>query len=132
MHISKQAYPTNDPSSKLTRIRVLMKNYGHVAQLSQDNIIIMILMLFLLVVLPLSILIPQRKHKHVGPYMGGRTTTHDMRFSGSLGVQKKTVLSNYYIHEYFGEAKLRPAGIWLCSALICIMFAATVLRGVIL
>ncbi|MDO9325295.1 MAG: proton-conducting transporter membrane subunit [Methanoregula sp.] len=110
----------------------LMQNYGHVAQLSQDNIIIMILMLLLLVIMPLSILIPQRKHKHVTPYMGGRTTTSDMRFSGSLGVQKKTVLSNYYLHEYFGEAKLRPAGIWLCSALICIMFAATALRGVIL
>jgi ech hydrogenase subunit A len=110
----------------------LMANYGHVAQLSQDNIIIMILMLFLLVILPLSILIPQRKHKHVPPYMSGRTTTHDMRFSGSLGVQKKTVLSNYYLHEYFGETKLRTAGIWLCSALIGIMFVATALRGVIL
>ena len=110
----------------------LMANYGHVAQLSQDNIIIMILMLLLLVILPLSILIPQRKHKHVAPYMGGRTTTHDMRFSGSLGVQKKTVLSNYYLHEYFGEAKLRPAGIWICSAIIGIMFIATALRGVFL
>ncbi len=110
----------------------LMQNYGHVAQLSQDNIIIMILMLLLLVILPLSILIPQRKHKHVGPYMGGRTTTSDMRFSGSLGVQKKTVLSNYYLHEFFGEAKLRTAGIWICSAIIGIMFIATALRGVFL
>ncbi len=110
----------------------LMTNYGHVAQLSQDNIIIMILMLLLLVILPLSILIPQRKHKHVAPYMGGRTTTHDMRFSGSLGVQKKTVLSNYYLHEYFGETKLRTAGVWICSAVIGVMFIATVLRGVIL
>jgi ech hydrogenase subunit A len=110
----------------------LMQNYGHVAQLSQDNIIIMILMLLLLVILPLSILIPQRKHRHVAPYMGGRTTTTDMRFSGSLGVQKKTVLSNYYLHEYFGEAKLRTAGIWICSALIGIMFIATALRGVFL
>ena len=110
----------------------LMQNYGHVAQLSQDNIIIMILMLFLLVIMPLSILIPQRKHKHVTPYMGGRTTTHDMRFSGSLGVQKKVVLSNYYLHEYFGETKLKTAGIWICTALIGIMFIATALRGVIL
>ncbi len=110
----------------------LMLNYGHVAQLSQDNITIMILMLLLLVILPLSILIPQRKHKHVAPYMGGRTTTHDMRFSGSLGVQKKTVLSNYYLHEYFGETKLRTAGIWICSAIIGIMFIATALRGVFL
>ncbi len=110
----------------------LMQNYGHVAQLSQDNIIIMILMLLLLVILPLSILIPKSKHKHVAPYMGGRTTTHDMRFSGSLGVQKKTVLSNYYLHEFFGETKLRTAGIWICSAIIGIMFVATALRGVIL
>jgi len=110
----------------------LMQNYGNVAQLSQDNITIMILMLLLLIILPLSILIPQRKHKHVAPYMGGRTTTHDMRFSGSLGVQKKTVLSNYYLHEYFGETKLRTAGIWICSAIIGIMFVATALRGVIL
>ena len=110
----------------------LMQNYGHVAQLSQDNIIIMILMLLLLVILPLSILIPKSKHKHVAPYMGGRTTTHDMRFSGSLGVQKKTVLSNYYLHEFFGETKLRTAGIWICSAIIGIMFIATALRGVIL
>jgi hypothetical protein len=64
--------------------------------------------------------------------MGGRTTTHDMRFSGSLGVQKKTVLSNYYLHEFFGETKLRTAGIWICSAIIGIMFIGTALRGVIL
>jgi ech hydrogenase subunit A len=110
----------------------LMANYGHVAQLSQDNIIIMILMLMLLVILPLSILIPQRKHRHLAPYMGGRTTTQDMRFSGSLGVQKKTVLSSYYLNEYFGETRLRTAGIWTCSALIGIMVAATALKGVIL
>jgi ech hydrogenase subunit A len=110
----------------------LMTNYGHVAQLSQDNIIIMIMMLVLLVVMPLSILLPARKHKHLAPYMGGRTTTSDMRFSGSLGLQKKTVLSNYYLHDWFGETKLRTWGIWLCSGLICIMFVVTVLKGVLL
>jgi len=109
----------------------LMANYGKVAQLSQDNIIIMILMLFLLMVMPLSILVTSRKHKHLPPYMGGRTTTHDMRFSGSLGVQKKTVLSNYYLHDWFGEAKLRSWGIWLCSAVIAVMVLSAVLKGVI-
>jgi ech hydrogenase subunit A len=110
----------------------LMVNYGYVAQLSQDNIIIMIMMLLLLIILPLSVLIPTRKHRHVSPYMGGRTTTHDMRFSGSLGVQKKTVLSSYYLQEYFGEKKLKTTGIWLCSVIIGIMFVATALQGVIL
>jgi hypothetical protein len=64
--------------------------------------------------------------------MGGRTTTHDMRFSGSLGVQKKTVLSNYYLHDWFGEMKLRTWGIWLCTIAIAVMFAATALPGVVL
>jgi ech hydrogenase subunit A len=110
----------------------LMTNYGHVAQLSQDNIIIMILMLILLVILPLSILLPHRKHRHIAPYMGGRTTTLDLRFSGSLGIQKKAVLSNYYLQDWFGEAKLKTYGIWLCSALIAIMLMATALRGAVL
>jgi ech hydrogenase subunit A len=110
----------------------LLENYGQVALLSQDNILIMILMLFLILILPLSILLPQRKHRHLAPYMGGRTTTQDLRFSGSLGVQKKAVLSNYYLTRYFGEARLRPVGIWLCSALIGIMFLATFFKGVAL
>jgi ech hydrogenase subunit A len=109
----------------------LLTNYGQVALLSQDNIIIMMLMLVLLVVLPLSVFLTGRKHRHVAPYMGGRTTTSDMRFSGSLGVQKKTVLSNYYLQDYFGEAKLKTWGVWLCSALIGIMFIVTAMRGVL-
>jgi ech hydrogenase subunit A len=110
----------------------LMENYGQVAQLSQDNILIMILMLFLILLLPLSILLPHRQHRHLAPYMGGRTTTQDLRFSGSLGVQKKAIMSNYYLIPYFGEAKLRPLGVWICSALIGIMLIATVLRGVVM
>ena len=110
----------------------LMTNYGQVAQLSQDNIIIMILMLFLLMVMPLSILLPARKHRYLDPYMCGRPTTNDMRFAGSMGVQKKTVLSNYYLTSWFGEKRLKPLGIWLCSAVIVIMIASAVLRGVIL
>lgn len=109
----------------------LMTNYGHVAQISQDNIIIMILMLLLLMVMPLSVLIPGRKPRHLDPYMCGRPTTHDMRFDGSLGVQKKMVLSNYYLQDWLGEKKLKSWGIWICSAMICIMVLSAVFRGVI-
>lgn len=107
----------------------LLENYGNVARLSQDNVLIMVMMLFLLLLLPLSVLLPHRKHRHLAPYMGGRTTTADLRFSGSLGVQKKAIMSNYYLTAYFGEPKLRPLGVWLCSALIGIMFLATIFRG---
>ncbi len=111
----------------------LLANYGHTAALlSQDNIIIMILMLFLLVVLPLGILLPHRQHRHVSAYMGGRTTTPDMHFSGSLGMQRQMELSNYYLDKYFGETKLRTAGIYICTVLIAIMFVGAVLAGGIL
>ena len=110
----------------------LLANYGVSAQLSQDNITIMILMLFLLVVLPLSVLLPHRRHKHVPAYMGGRTTTPDMHFSGSLGMQRQMELSNYYLDSWFGEAKLKKIGIGLCTAILAVMFIAVALRGVAL
>ena len=110
----------------------LLANYGNVTRLSQDNIIIMILMLLILMVMPLSILLPKHKHRHLAPYMCGRPTTHDMRFAGSLGIQKKTVLSNYYLQDWFGEKRLKSWGIWLCSAIICIMVLSAVLKGMIL
>lgn len=110
----------------------LLTNYGNVAQLSQDNTIIMILMLFLIMVMPLSILLPKQKHRHLDPYMCGRPTTQDMRFSGSMGVQKKTALGNYYLDSWFGEKKLKTLGIWICTAIIGIMLASAVLPGVIL
>jgi ech hydrogenase subunit A len=110
----------------------LITNYGQAAWLSQDNILIMILMLFMILILPLSILLPHRKHRHLAPYMCGRQTTQDLRFAGSLGVQKKAVFSSYYLQPYFGEAKLKPAGIWLCSALIVVMLLAAAFKGVVL
>ncbi len=50
----------------------LLANYGSVTLLSQDNIIIMVMMLFLIVLLPLSILLPHRKHR-TPPALHGRS-----------------------------------------------------------
>jgi ech hydrogenase subunit A len=110
----------------------LLQNYGQSAQLSQYNITIMIMMLVLLVVRPLSVLLPHRGHKHVAPYMGGRQTTADMHFSGSLGIQRQMELSNYYLENIFGEKKLKPLGIYLCAGIIVIMFVVVLAKGVLL
>jgi ech hydrogenase subunit A len=110
----------------------LLQNYGQSAQLSQYNITIMIMMLVLLVVLPLSVLLPHKGHKHVMPYMGGRQTTPDMHFSGSLGLQRQMELSNYYLENIFGEKKLKPVGIYICTAIIGIMFVVVLAKGVFL
>jgi len=107
----------------------LRANYGSVALLSQDNIIIMVMMLFLIVLLPLSILLPHRKHRNLPPYMGGVATTPDMHFQNALGAKTEMKLANYYVGPWFGEPRLARAGVWLCTAFIVIMFAAAVVGG---
>ena len=110
----------------------LLQNYGNVTQLSQDNIIIMIMMLFMIVLLPLSILLPRHKHRHLTPYMGGMTTNADMSFYGAIGLKRDMKLSNYYINSWFGEVKLQTLGIYLCTGLIGIMVLTAAYAGAIL
>jgi len=110
----------------------LLQNYGTVAGLSQDNIMIMIMMLFMIVLLPVSILLPQRKHRHLTPYMGGMTTNADMSFYGVIGLKRDMKLSNYYITSWFGEVKLQTLGIYLCTGLIGIMFVTAAYAGAVI
>ena len=107
----------------------LLANYGTVANLSQDNIIIMMMMLFLIVLLPLSILLPHKKARTLPPYMGGVETAHDMHFQNALGARTEMKLANYYISPWFGEARLATTGICLCSVFIVIMFALAFVGG---
>ena len=102
------------------------------AQLSQDNIIIMIMMLFLIVLLPVKHPLPQRKHRHLTPYMGGMTTNADMSLYGAIGLKRDLKLSNYYMNSWFGEIKLQTLGIYLCTGLIGIMFITAAYAGVII
>jgi ech hydrogenase subunit A len=110
----------------------LLQNYGNVTQLAQDNIIIMIMMLFMIVLLPLSILLPRHKHRHLTPYMGGMTTNADMSFYGAIGLKREMKLSNYYINSWFGEVRLQTLGIYLCTGLIGIMVLTAAYAGAII
>jgi ech hydrogenase subunit A len=80
--------------------------------------------------LPLSMLYYRLPRKHLSPYMGGRTTSAEMRFSGSAGLQRDLALRNYYLENYFGENKLSKIGIALCIILILLMFGGTFAPGV--
>lgn len=104
--------------------------YGQTARLSQDNLVIMAMMLCLLMIMPISLLHYRNSGTQVAPYMGGRSTSGSMVFSGSCGVQREMVLSNYYLEQYFGEDKLLMAGTALCFGLI--LFAVIMLVGVVL
>ncbi len=92
--------------------------YGTTARLSQANIAIMALMLFLLLILPVSFLLFRQSAKRLPPYMSGRTTTPDMRFLGSMGVAREMTTRNYYLIGYFGEDRLLPVGTALCTVFI--------------
>lgn len=118
--------------SKILIEPFLFENYGSIARLAQDNIIIMILMLFLVVILPLSILLPHRKHKQLAPYMGGMSAAPDLHYIGAAGIGRDVKLSNYYLIPWFGEVRLQTIGVYLCTAVIAIMFVSGAYTGVIL
>lgn len=104
--------------------------YGQTARLSQDNIMIMAMMLFLLMIMPFSLLLYRTGTKVVPPYMAGRPSTADLRFQGSMGIQRQVGLGNYYFSEVFGERKLFMAGTALCFGLI--LLVGTLTAGVAL
>ncbi len=108
----------------------IMNIYGVTTRLSQANFAIMIMMICLLLIMPLSMLFYRTRSKHVSPYMGGRTTENEMRFSGTFGTMRELSLSNYYMEKYFGEDKVFYIGTLLCWGLLLI--AGILLAGVIL
>ena len=103
--------------------------YGATARMAQANVTIMLLMMALLLLLPISFLLFKRSAKHLPAYMGGRPATADRRFAGSLGLTREAQTRNYYLNDYFGEAKLFRPGLAVCTALIIISW---ILAGVAL
>uniref|UniRef100_UPI0032C005EA NADH-quinone oxidoreductase subunit 5 family protein n=1 Tax=Methanoculleus sp. 7T TaxID=2937282 RepID=UPI0032C005EA len=103
--------------------------YGVTAGLAQTNVAIMLLMMALLLVLPVSFFLFRRTAKHLPAYMGGRPATPDLHFAGSLGLTREAQTQNYYLTDYFGEARLFRPGAVVCIALI---IASWVLAGVAL
>ena len=104
--------------------------YGMTATLGQANTIIMVMMVFMVLVMPLSLLYFRKDRKILPHYVGGRPATPDMHFKGSLGVQRPVALGNYYLTNYFGEQRLSHIGNGVCIAFIALMLAG-ILLGVI-
>jgi len=105
--------------------------YGQVTRLAQENVAIMLIMLFLLMVLPVSMLHYRKNQRQLKPYMGGMTTTSRMHFTGAIGIDREVTLGNYYLENYFGEHKLSKIGVPLCIILLAIMFAGVAVAGLV-
>ena len=92
--------------------------YGHVATMSQGNVIIMIIMLALVSLFPLSFLNYGRNVKVVDPYLGGANTGQGNQFTGSAGAVHGMSMQNYYLVALLPEAKLMQAGVVLAGLLL--------------
>ena len=105
--------------------------YGMAETLGQANMTIMVMMVFMVLVMPLTLLHFRKDRKILPHYVGGRISTPDMHFKGSIGVQRPVALGNYYLAGYFGEQRLSQIGNGLCVAFIALM-AIALLMGVAL
>ena len=103
--------------------------YGMAATLGQANTIIMVMMVFMVLVMPLSLFYFRKERKIMPHYVGGRPATADMHFKGSIGMQRPVALGNYYLTDYFGEERLSHIGNALCIAFIALIGVA-LLMGV--
>lgn len=76
--------------------------------ISQGNINIMVIMLFMIIILPFGIRIFTfgKKPKIVASYMGGVNAGDDRGFVDSFGAERKMYLSGWYMKNVFGEKKL--------------------------
>jgi ech hydrogenase subunit A len=104
--------------------------YGHTTRLGQANLSIMLMMLCLLMIMPFSMLFYRKGADNAPPYMGGMSMEGHMRYTGSMGITREVVLSNYYLEKTFGEERLFMIGTSLCWGLL--LFAGILLVGVIL
>lgn len=99
-------------------IRGVYALHGPVEFLSQNNVIIMIIMLSLVALFPLSFLHYGRNVKVVDPYLGGANTEQGIQFTGSAGAVHGMSLRNYYLAGLLPEAKLVLSGVVLAAALL--------------
>jgi len=96
--------------SKYALIPYLTNLFGASAliPISTSDVFIMLIMLSMLLILPISFIPLYRKDKRriVPVYMAGENTGDNETFYGSMGVERKVELRNWYMDSYFGRKKL--------------------------
>jgi len=95
--------------------------YGHVATMSQGNVITMVIMLALVSLFPLTFFNYGRNVKVVDPYLGGANTGQGNQFTGAAGSVHEMAMHNYYLGGLLSEAKLMLAGVVLAGLLLAVL-----------
>lgn len=92
--------------------------------ISQDNIIIMMIMIVLIFVVPFVSWITARhtKYRKVARYINGVNAGDQMNYIDSMGEKRRFFLANWYLEDYFSEKKL-----WLPSVVASILFIVSIM-----
>lgn len=77
--------------------------------ISEDNLLIMSLMVVLLIVLP-AVAFGRSKKKPAAINLSGENIGSSMTFRGSMGASVPLSLRNWYLEDWFGERKVMTAG----------------------
>lgn len=97
----------------------LLAYYGEAVELDRAIVIIMSIMLALVAALPLSLLYKGEKRiRLTTPYLAGANTAERDRFTASIGQPRTVSIRNYYLTEFFGEARLTRMGLAATLALL--------------
>ncbi len=90
--------------------------------LSSNNMYIMTGMLVLIILLPL-LFMGRTKKRIVPVYLSGVNTGDDLTFKGSMDKNVAVSMRNWYMENYFGEAKMNLIGMCTTVAIMVITFS---------
>lgn len=105
-----------------------MFDYTSATILTLEDMIIMVLMLFIIMVIPFisKILVKHFPYKRSLEYMSGINMGDNRKFDSAMHEDKKVFLAGWYLEEIFGERKLWIPSVGVATAIIAIglIFAA--------
>ncbi|MBR2134169.1 MAG: NADH-quinone oxidoreductase subunit L [Eubacterium sp.] len=95
--------------------------------ISNDNIIIMLLMLFSIFAIPAAAWISARhtKYRKVTRYINGVNAGDQMNYIDSYGEKRRFFLANWYMEDIFGEKKIWMPSIIISSVAIVVLMVIT-------
>ncbi|MGN0521410.1 MAG: hypothetical protein ACI4IQ_02100, partial [Eubacterium sp.] len=104
------AFPFISSKVIIPYIHTVFSNASQV--ISNDNIIIMMIMLVAIFVVPAAAWVSARhtQYKKVDRYINGVNAGDQMNYIDSMGEKKRFFLANWYLDDLFGEKKIfRPS-----------------------
>lgn len=108
----------------------LLTLYQSVTELiSLSNIEIMFMMLFLVLIMPFSLVWFTHSATRVPRYLCGLPESRTSAFVGSCGINREITLSNYYLERFFGERRISRIGVGIGIFLIIMLLNILIIGG---